>query len=238
MKRRKNSILILKMCVCLGILAAALLGQRLWQERREEDKIYSLWIQADDREISKEFLQQIAQREGVKVVSAAWEIPVYVSIDSYEMDAVLLAVDMNVVPAAVKKCADRLETGNKVPMYLGADSLDGLADENGYPITKKQKELLFEHGIGREMALQGIGGMEEAEEPLKAKTQIGIWAAELKDAGTQIWVTMEEGQKLADSLNITRKDCKIYVEVKGGREYQNLCSALEQAEIVLHPVTE
>lgn len=226
--------MIVKICVCLGILTVSILGNWLWQERRENDKIYSFWIQAgDNREIDEEFLQQIAERKGVRIVSAAWEIPVRLSIASYEMETAVLAVDMNVVPAAFKKCAEQLEIGSKIPMYLGSDSLGGLLDENRHPITEKQKKLLFDQGIGTEIVLQEISGMEETKKSLKTKGQIGVWAAELKEVGNQIWIGLEDGQKLVDSLKVTKKTCKIYIEVKGKINYQNLRSALEQTGMIL-----
>lgn len=49
----------------------------------------------------------------------------------------------------------------------------------------------------------------------------------------QIWIGLEDGQKLMDSLKITEKTCKIYIEVKGKINYQNLCSALEQTGMIL-----
>lgn len=234
------SIFKIKILAFAGILLLIWCGYRLVKAGLEEQQDYEFFAVSEEQEIPQEFLEELAERRGVTVVSAVLDVPVRLEIDGYQMDATAEAVDMDTFPLHIAECLTGLETGGKIPVFFTARSLDSLTDRHSNAITKSRKKELQNRALGMNVCITGTAAAQvkdavldtsrntEQNQQFPAGTE-GILAARVRGEGSQIYLSYESGRKLleAEGQNVQVK--KVYIKVHGKSAADALKSSLQSA---------
>ena len=209
-----------------GILLLIWCGYRLIKTGLEEQQDYEFLAVSEEQEIPQEFLEELAERRGVTVVSAVLDVPVRLEIEGYRMEVTAEAVDMETFPLHIEECLTGLETGSKIPVFFTARSLDNLTDRYSYAITKSRKKELQNRALGMTVCIAGAAagpvkdaasdssGNTEQNRQVPAGTE-GILAARVRGEDGQIYLSYESGRKLleAEGQNVQVK--KVYIKLRG-----------------------
>lgn len=222
----QGSIFKIKILAFAGILLLIWCGYRLIKTGLEEQQDYEFLAVSEEQEIPQEFLEELAERRGVTVVSAVLDVPVRLEIEGYRMEVTAEAVDMEMFPLHIEECLTGLETGSKIPVFFTARSLDNLTDRYSYAITKSRKKELQNRALGMTVCIAGAAagpvkdaaldssGNTEQNRQVPAGTE-GILAARVRGEDGQIYLSYESGRKLleAEGQNVQVK--KVYIKLHG-----------------------
>lgn len=222
----QGSIFKIKILAFAGILLLIWCGYRLIKTGLEEQQDYEFLAVSEEQEIPQEFLEELAERRGVTVVSAVLDVPVRLEIEGYRMEVTAEAVDMETFPLHIEECLTGLETGSKIPVFFTARSLDNLTDRYSYAITKSRKKELQNRALGMTVCIAGAAagpvkdaasdssGNTEQNRQVPAGTE-GILAARVRGEDGEIYLSYESGRKLleAEGQNVQVK--KIYIKLHG-----------------------
>ena len=92
----QGSIFKIKILAFAGVLLLIWCGYRLIKTGLEEQQDYEFLAVSEEQEIPQEFLEELAERRGVTVVSAVLDVPVRLEIEGYRMEVTAEAVDMEI----------------------------------------------------------------------------------------------------------------------------------------------
>ena len=157
----------------------------------EEQQDYEFLAVSEEQEIPQEFLEELAERRGVTVVSAVLDVPVRLEIEGYRMEVTAEAVDMEIY--AITKSRKK-ELQNRA---LGMTVC--IAGAAAGPVKD---------------AASDSSGNTEQNRQVPAGTE-GILAARVRGEDGQIYLSYESGRKLleAEGQNVQVK--KVYIKLRG-----------------------
>lgn len=127
--------------------AVLLLLFLFWQliiGQREEEKPVRIMAELPSQEMTRELFLEIQDFPGLLHCWAVYSAQAEIRIGRYQASAEILGVDLSTWPLKIKKSAGKKRLGTAPLLVAGEDFFQGLSDEYGVRITKRQAQVFQE----------------------------------------------------------------------------------------------
>lgn len=173
------------------------------------------------------FLEEAEKIQGLVSLSPVMEIPIRLRMESYTMETVLQAVDLD--EFQMEGCVSgEIAVGNTPVLLIGEQELSKMTDEYGHSISEKERAVFWESEELRMLEYCLIGGSAQEtggpEESDGAAMESGeIWmdcvaAGYLTSPEDGVYISYAQGQKLLEGEAFAPE--KALLTVRGKENYE------------------
>lgn len=206
---------ILGLCVLL-----AWFGGLLFTRMKSARKLCQEVVPLGRLVYDEAFLEEAKKLPGIRSVTPVYEVTVRIAAGDYTMEATLLGVDLQSFSMTVS-ASEAAAVGSAPVLLFGENSLAGMTDHNGHPVSEKKQRELLENFAETDWSYQIAASGKEGSAGSDAWLPCTV-AAVLKEPSDAICISYEQAVELSGRTPGTGEPItSVLLTVQGEENFQN-----------------